>query len=493
MNTSQTPCKAKNPEFCRYHSSRGSFNERAESTYNSLKEKYEKAVSIEDRYYYEESLKEAEQEYAATDAGREYFAKLYDETDDPVEKEHLKTLMDDGEKLRDYVESKADGVIRFPASKLEEAEKRIAAANRRLERAGIQERFTYETEEYVDVDPDGHAFQMVALSISHPKLNVAGWDFVASVDKTDDGSVVTRVLPSQELHGYRPDEFKCDHCGSNRRRNSTYLVRNKEGEFKQVGSNCLQSFLGVKPQGLWALDYDPDQDGEFIGGGHRSWGSADTVLPTTEVVAAALAVSEGGDKYVSNSSAREWGLNSTSSDIRDYFFSHKRVRNDRFEGVDHHQYVQQAKELMAATSFDGDDDYNTNMRTLVNQEWTSYKHIGYVASVVAAHKRQHAAAERAAKEQASKAVGYLGKPGEKIKNVKLKVTKKFEYMNNYERTTTLLIMEDELGRQVKWSASGYKSYGEGDEITISGATIKNTDTYNGNEQTVITRARVVEE
>ena len=495
MNTSKSACKAKNPEFCRYHSSNSdSYNSRAESTYNHFKEEVGKAKNLDDRYYMETNLQEAEVEYAATDAGRQYFAQQHDETDDPMEKERLKKLIEDGIALREYIEDKADGVVRFPASRLEEAEKRIATANRKLERAGLEERFTYTTEEYIELDKDGHAFNMVALSISHPKLNISGWDFVAAVDKTDDGSTVTRTLPSQELNGYRPDEFKCDHCGSNRRRNSTYLLRNAEGEYKQVGSNCLQSFLGVKPSALWMLEYDPEENGDYIRKGGGGWGSSDSAIPTTELVAAALAVSDGGEKYVSNKAAYEWGLTSTVSDVKDYFFGRSKKK---WEDIDHHSYVQEARDIMNATHFDGDDDYNTNMRTLLSQEYTSVKHMGYVASVIAAHKRQVADAERAAgKVEKPKAVGYLGQPDEKIKNVKLKVTKKFVntgYFNGYERTSTLLIMEDDLGRQVKWSASGFKEYEEGSEITISSATIKDIDTYNGNEQTVITRARVVED
>lgn len=495
MNTSKSACKAKNPEFCRYHSSNsGAFDTRAESNYNYFKAAVEKSTNLDDRYHNEDALKEAEVEYASTDAGREVFAQQHDETDDEMEKERLKTLIEDGIRLRDYIEDKADGIVRFPASKLEIAEKRIEAANRKLERAGLEQRFTYTTEEYVETDKDGHSFNMVALSISHPALSVNGWNFVAAVDKTEDGSTITRTLPSQELNGYRPEQFQCDHCGSNRRRNSTYLLRNDAGEYKQVGSNCLKSFLGVKPEGLWVLDYDPEANGDYIRrGGGASWGGSDTAIPTTELVAAALAVSEGGEKYVSNKVAAEWGITSTVTDVKDYFFTRS---SKKWEGVDHHEYVQEARKMMDATTFDGDDDYNTNMRTLLNQEYTSIKHMGYVASVIAAHKRQTGAFERAAEKAAKpKAVGYLGQPAEKIKNVKLKVTKKFVnsfYHNGYERTSTLLIMEDAAGRQVKWSASGFKDFEEGSEITISSATVKDTDIYNGNEQTVITRARVVE-
>lgn len=490
MNTPKSACKAKNPEFCRYHSSRGNYNERTEKNYNYALEQLQSAKTLDDRYECEQMLAEAEVEYAATENGHEVFVKQFEEAKDAMEQERLKALIEDGERLRDHIEEKADGVVRFPESKLEEAEKRIEKANRKLARAGLEERFTYTTENYVEYDKEGHPFSMVALSLSHPAINVSGWTFVGAVDKVDDGSVVTRSIKSQELGGYRPAEFRCDHCGSNRRRSSTYLLRNEQGEYKQVGSNCLQSFLGVKPSGLWALDYDPEEGDEFIDRGSRVWGSADSAVPTKELVAAALAVSDNGENYVSKGFAYEYGGQSTVEEVRDYFFAAKR---DKWKGVDHHAHIKDAEELLSKTSFDGDDDYNRNMRTLLAQEYTSYKHMGYVTSVIAAQRRQKRDEEKKAAANKPKAVGFLGAPKDKVQNVKAKLVNK-AYSTNYyggvERVSTMLVMEDEQGRQVKWWATGDRNYEVGSEITITSATIKGHDNYQGNDQTIITRAKV---
>lgn len=490
MNTPKSACKAKNPEFCRYHSTGNDFNQRIENSYNVWKEKAENAQTLDERYENEQILEEIATEYASTDAGREMFAKQYEESTDDMEKERLQQLLEEGERLRDYIESKADGVIRFPISKLEDAQDRIEKANRKLARAGLEQRFTYTTEEYVEYDKDGHAFSMVALSLSHPSLSVSGWTFKGAVDKTEDGNVVVRSAPSQELHGYRPDVFKCDHCGSNRRRNSTYLLQNEEGEYKQVGSNCLQSFLGVKPAGLWTLDYDPEAGDEFLDRGSRVWGSADSAIPTVELVAAALAVSDNGEKYVSKSSAYEWGGESTVGAVTNYFFSNNR---DRWKDTDHSEYMEAARELVQNTKFEGDDDYNTNMRTLLAQDHTSMKHMGYVTSVIAARKRQEREAEKQARKDKPKAVGFLGEPKEKVTNLPVKLIHKASatnYYNGVERSSTMFLMEDAQGRQIKWWATNAPEAEVGAEFTIKSATIKMQDTYNGNDQTVILRAKL---
>lgn len=491
MTTTASNCRAKNPHFCRYHGTEGAdYESRAERSFTYLTTKLAESKEHDERYELGFDLQEAALEYAATDKGGEYFnQKLAEAGDDWAEKERLETLLEDAARLRSNMEDKADGIVKFPASKLEEAENRIAKANRKLERAGIEERFTYTTEEYIETDKEGHQYKMVALALSHPTLSYNGWSFVAAVDKLEDGSVITKTLPSQELNGYRPESFQCEHCGSNRRRNSTYLVRNEEGEYKQVGSNCLKSFLGVSPQALWALNYDPEEKDEFIDRGRRSYGGADTLIPTTELVAAALAVSEGGNKYVSNSTASEWGVESTTSQVRGYFFDNKR---DKWKDVEHTDYMEQAKNIMNSTTFEGEDDYNTNMRQLVAQDNTDMKHMGYVTSVISAYRRQQAKANYVAKP---KAVGFLGQEKDKIKDVKVtvKTVRTLSgFYNGYERTSTMIIMEDEKGREVKWNATGSKNYKEGSQITISSATIKGLGEYNGNEQTIITRAKVLE-
>lgn len=59
-------------------------------------------------------------------------------------------------------------------------------------------------------------------------------------------NTIVRTMPGQET----PKEFwtrgpKCDHCKHNRRRNNTYVVRHEDGRHMQVGSTCIEDFLGI--------------------------------------------------------------------------------------------------------------------------------------------------------------------------------------------------------------------------------------------------------
>jgi hypothetical protein len=91
----------------------------------------------------------------------------------------------------------------------------------------------------------------VTITGTIPRL--AGWDFLATLDHMEvDGEKanILRVVPG--FDGVIPTAFRtatpenCDHCHKAiRTRKNTFIVRNAEtGEFKQVGRNCTQDFLG---------------------------------------------------------------------------------------------------------------------------------------------------------------------------------------------------------------------------------------------------------
>lgn len=480
-----TECRARDPQTCRYHGvEHSSYQEQVETTYRNLVSDIEHSSDMEEKYLLQQELRNIEVEFAATDAGKEELEAELERTDDEVERERIQRVLSEGARYRERIEEKTNGVVVFPASKLEEAEKRIAKANRKLERAGVTERFTYEVEEFVETDGEGLSYRMIRLTLNRPVLKANGWRFVASLDQAEDGSFVTRVLPGQELEGYRPEQFVCDHCGSRRRRNSTYLLQDEDGGYKQVGSNCLKSFLGVNPQ-LWALQYDLEENNSYIDRGERSWGSSDSLLDTKSVVAAALAMSNGGDNFISSSRARERGTDSTASQVRNYFFSRDR---DYYRQFNHREYLEKAETMISETDFSGEDDYSTNMRVLLAQDHISPRHVGYVTSVISAYNRAH-------REPTPRAVGYLGQVGEKIEYIPVKVKKVSRSVNTYngrDVDVTRMTFTDNLGRELKWNASGWKDYKEGDEFVIKSATVKELSEFNGNEQTVIIRAKILD-
>lgn len=55
---------------------------------------------------------------------------------------------------------------------------------------------------------------------------------------------------------------------------------------------------------------------------------------------------------------------------------------------------------------------------------------------------------------------------------------------------TMLILQTDDGHLIKWSSSSTRSEDVGDEVVITGGTVKEHAEYRGDDQTVITRAKI---
>ncbi|GEL48765.1 hypothetical protein CHO01_38810 [Cellulomonas hominis] len=384
------------------------------------------------------------------------------------------------------------------ASSVAEAEARITKANRRLERAGITERFTYEVgEPYVSTDENGHDRFYRDLTLSHPTISYNGWEFAAAVDHLETGPIV-RSRPGVELNGWRPEVSECDHCGTTRRRSATYLVRHADGTTKQVGSSCMADFLGVKPAGLWALGFDPledDEDGWLAGGG----GHTDDATPTLEVLATALAVTDGGREYLSRDAAMWQGRPATGDAVRTQLYG-AGLRETPQQAAERVHIAEQTQRylddgtaaavLEYARTMDGEGDYATNLRTLAGGEHVTYRHSALLASAVSGWAREN---ERRAVREAKAAAyvpGYLAGVREKVAG-HTAVVEKVVYLDGYAygSTDTLVLMRSETGHTLKWKASGRKDLEAGQKLTLTGGTVKEHGSYRGQDQTVLTRVK----
>lgn len=493
--TTLTPiskCTVENPDLCRIHGNKQKikFEKKAVSNLAWAKTNLEKAEnkSVDDYMYAKEIYEHAELEYYSTLTGEKELQDQIAAAQWP-ENEILEEKLKAANKLRLEIEAKdAEAyTYTFPESKLEDALHRIEKANRKLERAGIKERFTADTEYFTEEGENGEKFSMVKLQLNHPPLSVDGWDFVAAVDEAENG-LVTRVMPGQELGGYKPESMICDHCGRKRFRKATYLIRNEQGEYKQVGSSCLEPFLGMSPKGLWALEFDMEENNR-LDDGRRVSGGVDSVVPLQDTVAIALAVSDNGKSFKSKAYAQETFSDSTSDMVRNELFGLKKDKKK----LDYSEYMDKAAEVIQNTKFEGDNDYVTNMRTILDAENVKAKHIGYAVSVVSAYNRQHEdiAAKKAKIDNAPS--GFLGEVGEKFTNktATVKIIKHDEnpYSYNGEKVSWIVLRTDD-NKEVVWSASKYLDFEPGDKVNIAKGKVKNHKTYNGNDQTSINYAKI---
>ena len=66
------------------------------------------------------------------------------------------------------------------------------------------------------------------VTISGQTVKAGGWEFIATLQHEEGGTIV-RAVPGMtqegELAPYRECKPACDHCGFNRRRNDTFILR----------------------------------------------------------------------------------------------------------------------------------------------------------------------------------------------------------------------------------------------------------------------------
>ncbi len=395
-------------------------------------------------------------------------------------------------------------VYKLPEAAVEDAKHRIEKANRRLERAGIQERFEMTWgEPYVrKVGPQGSQVDRWYrdLELSAPAISYGGWEFVAALDQAgpNESDLVARTRPGAELNGWRPESIRCDHCGKSRARSVTYVVRHEDGTIKQVGSSCMQNFLGIRPSGLWTLDMDPlDKAEEEWTDASYSSGLGDAAT-AEDVIRTAIAATEGGKHYVSASAAQYGAGASTADTVKKALglWSVGPQERDEIAGVAAGaQQVSDAdvQEVLAfAREIEGEGDYATNLRMLAAQEWTGTRHVGILASAVSAWAREKGRRVERERKLADYVPGHMAPEGEKVKGHTVTVTK-VSYLDDpysyYGGVNTLVIMRDEAGHEVKWFASGRKELDAGQLLALTGGTVKKHDVYADRDQTVITRVK----
>ena len=394
------------------------------------------------------------------------------------------------------------------ADKLEQAEKSIAQANRRLEKAGIDERFEMDVKErFVPRSEmrDGVLVEWADvyydIELSEPKISYNGYTFLAVMDK-EQGGFITRTAEGVELGGWRPESMYCEHCGQRRSRAKTYLIEDEEGNRKQIGSTCVEAYLGLKPKGLWALEYDDLDElknpGKSEGFGPYSARNVDQTL------AFALAVSDGGDNFI----PRSWGYGSaTVDDVDNAIFGGKQVDSEwRNEMADKAAEYIQSGQVAALKSLinkmDDSNDYVNNLKTAVASDYVSPKTVALLVSGVASIKREknrlRREAEKAAREKAKEEraalfkSGYVGQVGDKIpKGTKYNLVDSTPYQTRdyrgYEIIKYRITMVDDDGHQIVYFSPKPVTSDEDGNVTISSATIKKHSTYEEQDQTILSR------
>lgn len=322
---------------------------------------------------------------------------------------------------------------------------------------------------------------------------IDGWELICTFDimpvpEKNEHVVFTSKVPDKTLPAeyLNKTEIHCDHCGINRFRNHSILLRNLEsGEYKEVGSTCVKDFFGHDPKGalyMAQFKFDSvvkDVDEYCNNQGYRMY----TAYPLKPFLAmTAACISEYG--WVSKGTAWEDETKMATAEHVDIEIH----LNRKNKGI----IPTEADEKLADDTIEyfknldpENNDYLTNCKKVVELGYVPDKMCGVACSTIVTYKRT-LKVERPDRP----ASDYIGNVGERI-NLRAECV----YSMTIESAfgfSELYVFVTPQGEKVKTFYSGSKwSCDTGETYHLTG-TVKKHEEYRGEKTTILTRVNAVE-
>jgi hypothetical protein len=359
----------------------------------------------------------------------------------------------------------------------------VTAANSRLSDEGVVERFSIQTEPFIERRGSG-SFEFLHITLVRPAVTFDGWSVVAVRDVDDanpDSSI--RALPA------------CTQCAPPVEHTRIFTLSHQDRAATQVGASCLKAFLGEAPSGLWTVGANVGLDDIQRAVGHRA--SLDTrVYSPEDVLIATLAATDDGRKYISVFDA-DGAVHPTVHVVRESW--------DRLLRSEHTPARRELanKIIRWAREIDSDpgpylSDVKSLFSTSESSPWIRSPQIGLAISAVKAYMtaQKRAAPRTGGVPNRSQPAPnpYLGSPGEKIRDVSATVqliTHKTRVIRGADQDSSWIVLVSGSGHSLTWSSSSHQNFTAGDRVVISSATVKANRTFNGTSQTNLARAKIV--
>lgn len=346
---------------------------------------------------------------------------------------------------------------------------------------------------------------------------VNGWQFAATIDHTENGNIVRKMLDTVEIpERYYYCEPTCEHCKSKRHRKDTYIVYNEEThEFKQVGSSCLCDFTGGYSAELAAsyiAMYDELIEGEAPADGCdytyyfdldqllryayysvKHLGYVSTSAYETSYGPVRTTREDACDAYLyDNSPSRLWKRDrEIVEEFRDKY-------HPDYTSEEAKSYVEEMLEYFKNNEESG--DYMHNLKVLANTQYIKSKEAGYVVSMIATYnKHLGKIAERKARDEKNKieseTSNFIGEVGKRIVIDNIDTAEAITSWGTQYGTTTRYKITDKSGNIYMWDSStgiclGQHTDGTYRNVVSIIGTVKKYDEFRGIKQTWLTRCKV---
>lgn len=384
-------------------------------------------------------------------------------------------------------------------------EARADRFNRKAEKLGLAVRATptFSAVYTKVVKEEGFEVAYSLIDVTIPEVEIrlpGGFRFVAVTDHLPEGNFIARSPFAGEVEipeSFRTTAATCDHCQLVRNRTHTIIVLSDSGEFKQVGGQCSQAYLGIPASTLVAfnaaLEGLKDEEWDGNGGGEYGW-SLMHFLSTT-----AAAIKLYG--WTSSKAAYDFGYTSTASVVKELASRPGKTTRDEFPEffrLTRDEQVAFDAEAEAAVEWlseqDQSSDYIWNLTVAVKNGFVNGKRAGIVASLIAVYQRDmgvRAEREATAKLPASE---FVGQVGDKIVATGKIVFTTYLY-SDFGTNVLAIFVNQSTGETFQIKTGTTTKVGEflddadkGTEITVKGTVKEHRTDKQGRKSTALTRA-----
>lgn len=344
------------------------------------------------------------------------------------------------------------------------------------------------------------------ITITSGEVVVAGYEFVSSIEHTEEGNILHTLKDKSVPNQYRDCGPWCDHCKTLRRRNDTFVVRHIETDtYKQVGRNCLADFFGRDASQYAAqaeLYFEIDELGQACEEeGGFGWGSSGPRYDMLDTYLSYVAEVITRSGWKSRSSAKEYGGEATA-DIAIYHMHPPPMARGLMFSHPEEKSVEMAKAAVVWCQEITDEEverseYLHNIRVIARRGIVGPRQAGFAASIVSGYQRYLGDLKRKERYAAQGAVSkFVGEVKQSIK-VQVLVDHVVNIPDYGYGASALHLMVDAEGNRYTWKSST-TTLEKGSEALLKGS-VKEHEEYrgrNGNDppvkQTKLWHCKVLE-
>ena len=345
---------------------------------------------------------------------------------------------------------------------------------------------------YIKVEELVHPVTVVGGGV----VKLSGWKMLARLDHErvgDEHFTYSHTVPGEECpEHYRGAPSVCDHCGHDRIRNSTFILRHDDERLIQVGSTCLKDFLGHDPESIVQYSAALRELSNFLDSDEDSQGRTKNGYELLNFLSMTAAVIREFGWISKTAAEKSIKLTiPTSNTVEDHLSSAKRNPKLKWAERQDEDWGTAQAAIDYALNLKPGSDYEHNIHTLARSGEVPYRQVGFAASMIRAYQRELEQKQAENDRHSS----FFGSPGERIRQHPVAVA----YVRGWDSDygfTTLYAMKDDEGHLFIWKTTADVSLGK--SIIVAGhpafltGRIKDHTEYRGERQTIMTRCKLEE-